>query len=130
MSRGKRKQESVREENFLIECLIRRQGGTKVTFGKRREVVYHFSPNDGMHHVCPVRDPDHRRTLLAIEGYKVYDPDGEPLPDVILGGKYTGYTREKILETLKRRTRDDVPVDAPMSELSRLLNLTDTVYER
>ena len=56
-----------------VECIIRREGGSRVTIGKN---TYHFKPQADGAHVCEIDHPPHLSRLLSIsEGYRVYDPD-------------------------------------------------------
>lgn len=65
-----------------IQCLLRRKGGTKVTFGHNaaKQKTYHFKPlNDDPEspHVCQVDDDEHADRFLAItEAYRLYRGDG------------------------------------------------------
>lgn len=66
----------------MIQCLLRRKGGTKVTFGHNRatQKTYHFKPIDESDeqspHVCNVDDEDHADRLLSIrESYRLYRGD-------------------------------------------------------
>lgn len=65
-----------------IQCLLRRKGGTKVTFGHNRatQKTYHFKPiddsDDRSPHICNVDDPEHADRLLSIrESYRLYRGD-------------------------------------------------------
>lgn len=69
-----------------IECTIRRDGGTVVTFDQRsRERLglppgsYHFKPVDPADpdspHVAAVENPAHRDRFLTIRAYRVFDRD-------------------------------------------------------
>lgn len=65
-----------------IQCLLRRKGGTKVTFGHNRatQKTYHFKPidesDDQSPHICNVDDEDHADRLLSIrESYRLYRGD-------------------------------------------------------
>lgn len=65
-----------------IQCLLRRKGGTKVTFGHNRatQKTYHFKPidesDDNSPHVCTVDDEEHADRLLSIrESYRLYRGD-------------------------------------------------------
>lgn len=53
---------------MLIECILRRTGGTHVDLGS---AIYHFAPDEAGRHVADVTDDDHIDRLLAIpEGYR------------------------------------------------------------
>lgn len=73
-----------------IECLIKRKGGSVITFGhKPREVKYHFKPvSDEIDapHECEVENPAHVQRLLSItEGYRIAGaeyPDEDESPAV------------------------------------------------
>ena len=54
---------------MLIECILKRDGGTKVDLGG---TTYHFSPDSEGRHVAMVADPDHIGRFLSItEGYRI-----------------------------------------------------------
>lgn len=62
-----------------IQCLLRRKGGTKVTFGNNRatQKTYHFKPidadDDSSPHICTVDNEEHADQLLSIrEAYRLY----------------------------------------------------------
>lgn len=53
----------------LIECILKRDGGTKIDLGN---TTYHFAPDSEGRHVAMVADPDHIGRLLSIsEGYRI-----------------------------------------------------------
>lgn len=63
----------------MIQCLLRRKGGTKVTFGNNRatQKTYHFKPvnadDENSPHVCAIDDEEHADQLLSIrEAYRLY----------------------------------------------------------
>lgn len=65
-----------------IQCILRRKGGTKVTFGNNlaKQKTYHFKPVDGdddqSPHVCNVDDIEHADRLLSIpEAYRLFRGD-------------------------------------------------------
>lgn len=69
-------------DGYTIQCLLRRKGGTKVTFGHNRatQKTYHFKPidesDDQSPHICNVDDEDHADRLLSIrESYRLYRGD-------------------------------------------------------
>jgi hypothetical protein len=69
---------------LLLECLLKRPGGTHVDLGGQN---YHFSPNsdpEGLgRHVCEVEDTKHAQRLLGIpEGYQILELTGKPAPKV------------------------------------------------
>lgn len=71
----------------LIECILKRKGGTVVNFGfhKNRLVVYHFKPLDQTDpespHVCNVENAEHYERFVNIpEAYREYFPDEEYMP--------------------------------------------------
>ncbi|PLT21141.1 hypothetical protein [Psychrobacter sp. MES7-P7E] len=75
-------QESVEQQSTPIQCLLRRKGGTKVTFGHNlvNQKTYHFKPLDSddenSPHVCNVGDEEHADRLLSIrESYRLYRGD-------------------------------------------------------
>lgn len=50
-----------------IVCKLKREGGSKVTFGKgQAKVTYHFKPNEEGEHVCAVNKEDHAEKLLSV----------------------------------------------------------------
>lgn len=66
-----------------IQCLLRRKGGTKVTFGNNlvTQKTYHFKPinadDENSPHVCNVDEEEHADQLLSIrEAYRLYRGDG------------------------------------------------------
>lgn len=74
------------QEN-LIECILKRKGGTIVDFGfhANRKVNYHFKPLDPTDpdspHVCNVPNEDHYKRFVKIpEAYREYFPDEEYTP--------------------------------------------------
>ena len=75
MSDSKKNDEA---QGTLIQCLIRRKGGTKVPFGHNvaTQKVYHFKPIDDSEnapHVCNVENDEHADTFLSIrEAYRLY----------------------------------------------------------
>lgn len=81
-----------------IECLIKRKGGSVITFGhKPRMIKYHFKPvSDEIDapHECEVENPVHVQRLLSItEGYRIagapyHDEEDESVAD---GGKADVY---------------------------------------
>lgn len=71
--------ESVDQQTTPIQCILRRKGGTKVTFGNNRatQKTYHFKPidadDDSSPHVCAVDNEEHADQLLSIrEAYRLY----------------------------------------------------------
>lgn len=71
--------ESVDQQTTPIQCILRRKGGTKVTFGNNRatQILYHFQPidadDDSSPHVCNVDNEEHADQLLSIrEAYRLY----------------------------------------------------------
>lgn len=65
-----------------IQCLLRRKGGTKVTFGHNRvtQKTYHFqaidAEDENSPHVCTVDNEEHADQLLSIrEAYRLYRGD-------------------------------------------------------
>ncbi len=75
-------QESVDQQSTPIQCLLRRKGGTKVTFGHNlvNQKTYHFKPLDSddenSPHVCNVDNEEHADRLLSIrESYRLYRGD-------------------------------------------------------
>lgn len=53
---------------MLIECLRRREGGSRTTFRGRN---YVFLPREDGRHVCEITNRDHISAYLAIPAYKV-----------------------------------------------------------
>ena len=71
--------EANSEDGEMIQCLLRRKGGTKVTFGNNRatQKTYHFKPvnadDENSPHVCAIDDEEHADQLLSIrEAYRLY----------------------------------------------------------
>lgn len=59
-----------------IECILKREGGTKVTIGK---TDYHFAPQPDGAHVADVQDDEHVQRFLGIpEAYKIYRGEKPP----------------------------------------------------
>jgi hypothetical protein len=56
----------------VIECLIKRDGPTTMVLGKRR---YSFEQNKNGDVVCPVLAADHRKHLLSIPDFRVYQAE-------------------------------------------------------
>lgn len=71
---------------MIIECTLKRQGGTVVDFPT---AVYHFAPDktktpDSITkeypHICEIKDKDHVRRLLAIpESYRQFGAQEKPV---------------------------------------------------
>lgn len=66
-------------EGTTIQCILRRKGGTTVTFGHNRakQVTYHFKPIDendkNSPHICNVTNDEHADRFLSIpESYRLY----------------------------------------------------------
>lgn len=58
---------------MLIECLIRREGGSRITLDGEN---YHFKPDGSSSpaHICEVASEEHARKLLAIkDGYRRFN---------------------------------------------------------
>ncbi len=71
--------EANSEDGEMIQCLLRRKGGTKVVFGNNRatQKTYHFKPvnadDENSPHVCAIDDEEHADQLLSIrEAYRLY----------------------------------------------------------
>jgi hypothetical protein len=73
---------------MLIECLIKRPGGTVVTIG---DDTYEFQPDDSGAHVCYVSVPSHAKRMLDLVP-AVYRraSGGQQLPLVELPGDQNG----------------------------------------
>lgn len=76
------------DDSLLIECIIKREGGTRVAIGHNpvKQTHYHFKPinekDPTAPHVCAVLD-DHLGMFLAVrESYRRYKPDQEPALEV------------------------------------------------
>lgn len=74
------------QEN-IIECILKRKGGTIVNFGfhNRKKAVYHFQPIDATDpdspHVCNVENEEHYERFVSIkEAYREFFPDEEYEP--------------------------------------------------
>lgn len=70
------------QQTTPIQCILRRKGGTKVTFGHNRvtQKTYHFQAVDNTDenspHVCMVDNEEHADQLLSIrEAYRLYRGD-------------------------------------------------------
>jgi hypothetical protein len=60
------------ETNFLIECLIERDGPTEMIVpGDTKK--YMFSKNEAGDYVCPVVLRKHREYLLGLSDFRVYE---------------------------------------------------------
>ena len=54
----------------IIECLIKRAGGSIIELGAEK---YHFKPNAEGDHICEIADQEHAGILLAIDtAYRPY----------------------------------------------------------
>lgn len=61
---------------MLIECIIRREGGSRVSIGS---ATYHFTPNGQGAHVADVDVPEHAERLLSIaEAYRAVEGQSAP----------------------------------------------------
>lgn len=72
------------EADDLLECILKRKGGTVVEFGfhNKKKVKYHFQPLNPLDpdspHICNVPNLEHYKRLVSItEAYREFDPDGE-----------------------------------------------------
>lgn len=82
----------------LVECLLKREGGTTVDFGfhNRKKVKYHFAPLDvndpDSPHVCNVPNEEHYdRFVVGIpEAYRPYDHDAEYEPAMSMASASSG----------------------------------------
>ena len=87
-------------ESVKIECLIKRRGGSEVTFGKNAatQVKYHFKPVDPANpdspHVADVADDEHINRLLSIPGYRIYRDQAKPLASLALTPEPDNYQPE------------------------------------
>lgn len=82
MADAKNKDDAQEQQTTPIQCLLRRKGGTKVTFGHNlvTQKTYHFKPIDAddanAPHVCNVDNEEHADQLLSIrEAYRLYRGD-------------------------------------------------------
>ena len=69
---------------LIIECLLKRKGGSLVTMADGTE--YHFAPNLKDRHVAVVANDDHAHRLLSIsEGYRLVGavPQEPSAPQVV-----------------------------------------------
>lgn len=73
----------------VIESLIRRKGGSVITFG---DTSYHFTPeSDGGPHLATVDNPEHAKTLLSIkEGYRMAGAPANPVVIPVIPNIPTG----------------------------------------
>lgn len=61
-----------------IECILKRQGGTKAEIGG---IEYHFAPQPDGAHVADVADNAHIQRFLSMpEGYRIYEAAGKTEP--------------------------------------------------
>ena len=75
------------ELDDLIECILKRTGGTVVEFGfhNKKKIKYHFQPLDPLDpdspHVCNVSNNDHYYRFLDIEeAYRAFNPEEDYEP--------------------------------------------------
>lgn len=75
--------QNTQADSTLIQCLLRRKGGTQIAFGHNAatQTRYHFKPIDAddptSPHVCAVENEDHADRFLSIpEAYRLYRGDG------------------------------------------------------
>lgn len=68
-----------KQQSTPIQCVLRRKGGTRVTFGHNlvNQKTYHFKPIDSddenSPHVCDVDNEEHADRLLSIrESYRLF----------------------------------------------------------
>lgn len=75
-------------DGVMVQSLIRRKGGTQVSFGSNplTAVTYHFLPIDdtpNAPHVAKVANEEHLSAMLAIpEGYRLYLGDKSPVVSI------------------------------------------------
>jgi len=62
----------------LIECLIERDGPTEMNLHK---ATYRFEKNELGDYVCEVLSGDHRKHLLALSDFRIYQEDKAPKKD-------------------------------------------------
>lgn len=90
---------------MLIECKLKRQGGSKVDIGG---IVYHFKPNTndpGDPHLCDVKDKLHAQRFLGIaEGYCLPGDAPEPTPEPVVS--------TAVERTAEANEANDNPADA------------------
>ncbi|WP_201595324.1 hypothetical protein [Psychrobacter vallis] len=74
--------DAANKNGETIQCLLRRKGGTKVTFGNNRvtQKTYHFkaidADDENSPHICTVDNEEHADQLLSIrEAYRLYRGD-------------------------------------------------------
>lgn len=70
-----------------IECILKREGGTKINLpGDNGDVEYYFKEQPDGAHVAEVTDKAHIKRLLSIpEGYEIYDPAAPKKNQTLLG---------------------------------------------
>lgn len=103
---------------MLIECILKRDGGTKVDLG---DLTYHFAPDSEGRHVALVADPDHIGRFLSIsEGYRIPRASTSPVAQAAVSAPIGAgavvaqvTTREPELE---RVSLDPVQADADADE--------------
>lgn len=87
-------------ESVKIECLIKRRGGSEVTFGKNAatQVKYHFKPVDAANpdspHVCEIDNDEHISRLLSIQGYRIYREKSAPVISLPITPPESDYSPE------------------------------------
>lgn len=79
------------QSETLIECMIKRAGGTDVPFGfsARKKVIYRFRPVDATDpespHVADVTNDEHYERLISIaEAYRPYNQDTYEEPATLI----------------------------------------------
>lgn len=84
---------------MLIECKLRRDGGTKVTIDG---TLYDFRPNEDGKHICDVSNKRHIVRFLSIdEAYAEHELESEPLPQNLAETSEKPRTRGRPKKQLK-----------------------------
>lgn len=77
----KRDQQQPNPENYMVECLIEREGDTICSIGN---IQYVFKRNSRGHSVCHVVNPGHYNHFMKIPQYRAYQPeDEEPVAEAV-----------------------------------------------
>lgn len=63
---------------MLVECTIKRKGGTRASIGKTN---YHFEPDKDGRHVANVSDKAHLKAFLMIDAYQPFIEDEDEADD-------------------------------------------------
>ena len=90
---------------MLIECILKRDGGSKVDLGDN---TYHFAPDSEGRHVAMVADPDHIGRFLSIsEGYRIPRASTSPVAQAAVSAPI-GAVGAVVPVTVKREPEVDL----------------------